>query len=119
MGIEFNEDGSIVLNENYQAILALDVMLNDAEIPHEIARYFDGWQIIYPEDGSGRVMDAIEHSGSYGKERDLIEIMGLLTEEEEQCGEVVGNLTTENVFARIKAHWEKTNEVDGNYGKRN
>lgn len=119
MEIDFNVDDSIVLNENYQAILALDVMLNNAKIPHETVRCFDGWQIIYPEDGSGLVMDAIEHYGSYGKERDLIEIMGLLTTEEEQYDSVVGNLTAENVFARIKAHWDKTNEVDGNYGKRN
>ena len=45
--------------------------------------------------------DAVENKYSYGSEDDLIEIMGLLTPEEEKTDEVVGNLTADEVFARI------------------
>ena len=40
---------------------------------------------------------------SYGNEYDLLEIMGLLTKEEEATDDVAGGLTAEEVFKRIKA----------------
>lgn len=69
-----------------------------------------GWQIVvYKEDGE-RLISAIEGYGSYGygsgfdwdKPSDLIEIMGLLTPEEEEYDSVKGWLTAEEVFRRIK-----------------
>lgn len=45
----------------------------------------------------------IQNFGSYGREQDLLEIMGLLTKKEQPCG-VAGYLTAENVFKRIKKH---------------
>lgn len=48
-----------------------------------------------------RLVSAIEGSGTYGSEDDLLEIMGLLTEEEKKEDTVVGWLTAENVFNRI------------------
>ena len=44
--------------------------------------------------------------GSYGYKDGLIEIMGLLTEEEREQDDVVGYLTPEEVFRRIKRDWE-------------
>lgn len=53
------------------------------------------------------ICSAIETPFSYGHENDRIEIMGLLTEEEEaNFDSVTGNLTAEDVFERIKAHWD-------------
>ena len=93
---------------DYQEILRLQKMLEENHIPHVISRWMDGWMVCYPvaRPSEECVIDAIENSHSYGYSEDLIEIMGLLTPEEEECDSVVGHLTAENVFERIKKHWE-------------
>lgn len=97
------------LKDDYQEILKLHEMLEEAEIPHTIVQMMDGWHLCYPvrEPFKERVCSVIEHRYSYGREQDLLEIMGLLTDDEEQDGSVCGYLTAEDVFARIKAHWEE------------
>ena len=52
------------------------------------------------------VCSAIEHNGSYGREADKIKIMGLLTDEESKYDSVVGGLSAQEVFERIKKHYE-------------
>lgn len=103
----------------------LHEMLTDAGIEHEWRdrtpeikkkdpaviqirdEYNWGWQIIvYRPDGE-RLISAIEGFGSYGyglegEQGDSIEIMGLLTPEESKDSSVVGWLTAEEVFRRIK-----------------
>lgn len=93
-------------NPKYQEIRKLDNMLNDANIPHTFDTLMDGWQICYPygRRDDNCVMDVIEHSGSYGHDDDELEIMGLLTPEEEEWDSVLGNLTAEDVFERIRKH---------------
>ena len=99
---------SFELNNRYQEILNLDKMLTQLNIPHELKRNFDGWQVCYPASApTFRILSAIEHYGSYGKEQDLIEIMGLLTDEERKYDSVCGYLTASNVLERIKKHWEE------------
>ena len=102
----FDQNGNYITDSKYKAILKLDSMLTKAGIPHTCKKIMDGWQVIYPEPGENRIADAIEHFGSYGNEEDLIEIMGLLTPEELENDRVLGYLTAENVFKRIKSHWE-------------
>lgn len=83
-------------------------MLNDANIPFELTTDVCGNkdnQVWYPS-RKNRVCDVICHQGSYGGEKGLLEIMGLLTEEEAEHDDVVGYLTAENVFNRIKNHYE-------------
>lgn len=70
--------------------------------PDLVERY----QICYPCSGEGRKLSAIQGFGTYGAEHDLIEIMGLLTPEEELDDKVVGYLTAKNVFERIKTDYE-------------
>ena len=101
---EFDKDGNMVLNERYIEILKLKVMLDDAKIPYEIRRSYDGWQIHYPSKDS-RVVSVIEHLGSYGCDGDLLEIMGLLYPEEEKYDSVAGHLTAYNVYNRIIHHY--------------
>ena len=81
----------------------LHKMLTDAGIEHEWHNHIvSGYQIImYKKDGE-RLISAIEGYGTYGYKADLIEIMGLLTPEEEEHDSVVGWLTAEEVFRRIK-----------------
>ena len=83
-------------------------MLAEAEIPHTMKPFMDGFQICYPvESPPDRVMDAIEHYGSYGSESDLLEIMGLLTPEEREHDSVLGCLSAKDVFKRIERHWRE------------
>ena len=91
----------------YKEIIKLDKMLTEANIPHTTYRLMDGWQVCYPVDRHEPdcVMDAIEHFGSYGHECDELEIMGLLTPEEEEDDSVLGYLTAEDVFERIRKHY--------------
>lgn len=108
----FDENGRYRLDESYTEILKLDKMLTDAEIPHTLERLMDGWQVCYP-DQEKRVADAIEHYGSYGNLENLLEIMGLLTNEEAEHDSVLGHLTAENVFERMRAHYEATKTEKG------
>lgn len=102
----------------------LHKMLTDAGIEHEwvdrtppswdkiktgLEDIVWGWQIIVYKENGERLISAIEGYGTYGytslfddKPSDLIEIMGLLTPEEEEHNSVAGWLTAEDVFGRIK-----------------
>lgn len=94
------------LNLNYREILRLSEMLTRAHITHVLEHVYDGWHLIYGTE-YGTVCSVIEHRLSYGQEADRLEIMGLLTEDELKIfGDVVGWLTAEDVFERIKAHHE-------------
>lgn len=102
------------LNPKYTEIIRLHGLLEENDIPHVIRRWMDGWMVCYPvaRPLENCVMDAIEMTGSYGASEDKLEIQGLLTPEEEEYDSVVGHLTAENVFERIKKHWEENKEED-------
>lgn len=55
--------------------------------------------------GENLICDAICHSGSYGHEEGLLEIMGLTRNDDS----VEGWLTSEEVFDRISEDWSKGN----------
>lgn len=98
--------------KSYDEIFKLEAMLKAEGIPFVYHRQPDmcGFQICYPEDGENRVCSIILHSGSYGRDEGLLEIMGLLKPDEEQCDDVVGYLTADEVFRWIKAHHDGTFE---------
>ena len=98
----FDADMNMVLNDRYKEILVLDKMLTDADIPHTLARNLDGWIVAYPNLGEDRVMDAIEHFGSYGNQFDKLETMW--------GKQVKGYQSAQEVFNSIKAHYEKGKE---------
>lgn len=90
-------------------------MLKEAGIPFErddekqiawpqAERYPYMRRVHYPNN-KDCVCSAIQGYGSYGNNENLIEIMGLAPE---QSDGVAGYLTAENVFLRIKAHWENS-----------
>jgi hypothetical protein len=89
----------------YTEILKLDGMLSEAGIPHTLHPRYGGWQILYPSE-EARVLSAIEHRYSSGRYQDTIEIMGLLTAKERAHYLVKGYMTANEVFARIKAHYD-------------
>lgn len=94
------------VNERYQEILKLRKLLSEARIPHELRRCFDGWQILYP-DSKKTKCSVIEHFFSYGNSSDLLEVMGLLTNNERMRDSVLGNLGAKEVFDRIQSHYER------------
>ena len=96
------------VNEAYKEILRLDKMLTDAGIPHNIDREEDGWRIVYPSHGARNIVcSVIEYTGSNGARMDRMEITGLLNHEERKAVTVIGWLTAENVFDRLKRDWER------------
>lgn len=98
---------------DYKEILRLAKMLSDADIPYQISELHGGYHITYPSSSKcvcSCVCSVVEHSFSYGAENDLLEIMGLLTEQEKAedvCDDsaVKGHLSAENVFERISKHY--------------
>ena len=92
------------MKRKYNEIFKLKDMLERAKIPFKFSELMGGYHIVYPADGGECICSVIEHDGSYGKEKDLLEIQGLLTELEEETLEddVLGYLTAEDVFQRLK-----------------
>ena len=79
-------------------------MLKENNIPFEIDSCWGTPQVRYPSKANC-ICDAICHHFSYGHEDGLLEIMGLV-DEEEMGDNVEGYLTAEDVFKRIKNHYE-------------
>jgi len=93
--------------EKYNEILKLKEMLTQHQIPFDFSEFHGGYHICYPSKDNV-ICSVIEHDCSYGREKDKLEIQGLLTEQElEGIGDtVLGYLTAEDVFARINKHFE-------------
>lgn len=95
-----------MVRECYKEIFKLRDMLDNAGIPYMFENGFmNGGALAYPN-RENMVCSAIEHDGSYGRHEDKIEIMGLLTDEESEYDSVLGHLSADEVFKRIKNHWE-------------
>lgn len=110
-----------------EEIFKLHNMLAEAGIPHEfldetLIPIRKMYHIFYPsadeyervlglhDTYSSRVCSVIEWWDRYEREKDFLEIRGLLTPEEENADSVCGWLTAENVFERIKAANENRKE---------
>ena len=78
-------------------------MLINAKIPFVVAECYGTPQVCYPS-LENCICDAVCHSGSYGHERGLLEIMGLHTD---RTAGVEGWLTAEEVYKRISQDYEK------------
>lgn len=94
----------IGISTPYESIFKLHEALNIANIDHQFVSRSDfgvGYQIVVLKADGSRLVSVIESEYSYGGDNDLLEIMGLLTEEESECDDVVGYLTAQNVFNRI------------------
>lgn len=113
----------------YKEIFRLKKMLEEANIPFEFTddlfhakdkvsrggldyirfnSFYPSYQIKIYKNGAKeeRICDVIQHYGSYGNQQDLLEIMGGLTEEEQENDSVLGYLTAEEVFKRFKQCYE-------------
>ena len=98
-------------SKKYKEIFRLKKMLEEANIPFDffeiypdarkIMPEFEHWHINYPNRNKF-IISVIEGFGTYGEQDDKLEIMGGLTEEEKEDCDVIGWLTAEEVFERIK-----------------
>lgn len=101
---------------DYKEIFKLKVMLDNASIPYEFIdrsyvisneiKYPSYQIIVYKQSSKDRLISVVEGFGTYGGQDDLLEIMGCLTEKEEQEDSVLGFLTANEVFERIKKHFK-------------
>lgn len=101
----------------YEEIWKLKHLLEHYDIPFTWdEEHFDGCHIMYPKKGE-TVCSVVEFNGSYGYRKNLLEIQGLMTKKElkETEDTVLGYLTAEDVFRRIKKHYKKTMKNGGNY----
>ena len=98
-----------LFNPRYQAILEVDRLLTEENIPHELLRLMDGWKIAYPKQ-DGCQFDVIEHRGSYGHESDLMEAYGY------SIDDVEGRLSVDDVMKLFrKVHEELKKENNNEY----
>ena len=106
----------------YKEIFKLKVMLDNANISYE---FFDRslinydihslekpfFQIIVYDprwiNRDFRLISVIEGFGTFGNEVDSLEIQGCLTPKELKEDSVLGHLTAEEVFRRIKENYEE------------
>lgn len=78
-------------------------LLIKAKIPFEVVELCDTPQVYYPS-AENCICDVICHSGSYGHDQGLLEVMGLNTD---PTDDVEGWLTAEEVYKRISQDYEK------------
>lgn len=103
------------MKTKYKEIIKLKEMLEQAKIPFHFSEKNGGFHICYPGAGFFCICSVIEHDGSYGRNQDLLEIMGLMTKKELKKTQdtVIGYLTADNVFKRIKRHYIKHCNLEG------
>lgn len=109
------------VSQKYKEIFRLKKMLEDAKIPFDffemdpqarlIIPEWEHWHINYPS-RADTVISVIEGIGTYGEQDDKLEIMGGLTREERKHDQVIGWLTAEDVFKRIKKDYLRRNKKD-------
>ena len=100
-----DENGNIITDPGFEAILKLDELLNTAGIPHALDKCWDGWRIAYPcspKDGACEI-DFIQNGQSYGSKQGFLEMLDWRTDE------VVGWLSVEQAF-EIMAERSKNHE---------
>lgn len=96
-------------------IFKLKHLLSESNIPFEFYnrcytlkpdRFIENWQIVVPS-MVNTVISIIEGVGTYGYREDKLEIQGLLTDYEKEFDSVVGSLSADEVFSRIKDYDKK------------
>lgn len=100
----------------YTEIFKLKNMLDAIDLEHEfydrsvgIAQY-EHYQIILLDEKGDRIVSVVQGSCTYGGDNNKLEIMGLLTPEEEEHDSVVGWLTAEEVYERIMNYYGSREE---------
>ena len=108
----FEENRKLMKNNEYLNEYLKDkeyyqiLLFNDFR---EVMEHYNTYKVF---DNEKRIISIVQGYGTYGEEDDLLEIMGLLTEEEEKIDDVTGYLTAEDVFNRIIKYFKDKSEVE-------
>ena len=108
----FEEDRKLMKNNEYLNEYLKDkeyyqiLLFNDFR---EVMEHYNTYKVFNNEK---RIISIVQGYATYGEEDDLLEIMGLLTEEEEKIDSVTGYLTAEDVFNRIVKYFKNKSEVE-------
>ena len=108
----FEEDRKLMKNNEYLNEYLKDkeyyqiLLFNDFR---EVMERYNTYKVF---DNEKIIISIVQGYGTYGEEDDLLEIMGLLTEEEEKIDSVTGYLTAEDVFNRIVKYFKDKSEVE-------
>ena len=106
----FEEDRKLMENNEYLNEYLKDkeyyqiLLFNDFR---EVMEHYNKYKVFNNEK---RIISIVQGYVTYGEEDDLLEIMGLLTEEEEKIDDVTGYLTAEDVFNRIVKYFKDKSE---------
>ena len=106
----FEENRKLMKNNEYLNEYLKDkeyyqiLLFNDFR---EVMEHYNTYKVF---DNEKRIISIVQGYGTYGEEDDLLEIMGLLTEEEEKIDSVTGYLTAEDVFNRIVKYFKDKSE---------
>ena len=106
----FEENRKLMKNNEYLNEYLKDkeyyqiLLFNDFR---EVMKHYNTYKVF---DNEKRIISIVQGYGTYGEEDDLLEIMGLLTEEEEKIDSVTGYLTAEDVFNRIVKDFKDKSE---------
>ena len=94
-------------NYDFIEIDKLEEFFIKYNLPYLRQKMYDGEQIILFKEKSvdthimgNRLFDAVLHMGSYGHEKNLLEIMGFIVEDKDDS--VEGFLTAEEIIKRLK-----------------
>lgn len=68
-------------------------------------RIYEHYQILLHDEYGNRIVSVIQGSGTYGSSDNKLEIMGLLTPEEQEQDGVVGWLSADEVYERIMQYY--------------
>ena len=106
----FEEDRKLMENNEYLNEYLKDkeyyqiLLFNDFR---EVMEHYNTYKVF---DNEKRIISIVQGYGTYGEEDDILEIKGLLTEEEEKIDSVTGYLTAEDVFNRIIKYFKDKSE---------
>lgn len=95
----------------YTEIFKLKEKLDAIDLEYEFHDHSIGliqhehYQIVLLDEEGNRIVSIVQGSGTYGSYDNKLEIMGLLTPEEEECDSVVGWLSAEEVYERIMNYY--------------
>lgn len=101
--MELKKKDSCGIEIDYTEMVKLELYLQEAKIPYRIDYVIGMPSVQYYGHSNELVCDTICHSGSYGYEKGLLEIMGLTS----NYDSVEGWLTAREVFERIREDWDK------------
>jgi len=101
----------------YTEIFKLKEKLDTIGLEHEFNDHsntlveYEHYQIVLLDEKSNRIVSVVQGNYTYGSDDNKLEIMGLLTPEEEEYDSVVGWLSADEVYERIMNYYGNREEL--------